>query len=130
MASYEHPFRRFALLATAIAVPLNLATTIVSVIHERDEYGYWIGSSRSVTTFCFVFVPLTMTVLASIASLRNMKKHSKVLTGLKLKLFDLVSMFTYLGVLIPIWVVEVQRMNRSGLGLLIGYTTAPLIVNL
>jgi hypothetical protein len=43
---------------------------------------------------------------------------------------DGVASITYLGVLIPIWAVEVGELHLSGFGLLVGYCTAPMIVNM
>jgi hypothetical protein len=36
----------------------------------------------------------------------------------------------YVGLLVPIWVVEIGRLREPGYGLLAGYATAPMIVNM
>jgi uncharacterized membrane protein YhaH (DUF805 family) len=79
-----------------------------------------------VSTFCFAFIPLALTALASIFGLRrDGKKPSLVVFSL-----DFVAAVFYAALLIPIWAVEVGRLHQVGLGLLVGYTTAPMIVNM
>ncbi|KAJ4315078.1 hypothetical protein N0V94_006132 [Neodidymelliopsis sp. IMI 364377] len=71
-----------------------------------------------------------MTVVSAIISLQYTKKHGKSPTGIQFKVLDLVAVLAYIGVLIPIWAVEIRKLRLSGFGLLVGYTTAPMIVNM
>ena len=124
--SLERHLRISTLLATAIAFPLDLATTIISINEEKNNY----YSGRSITTFSFGFIPLAMTVVASFTSLQHTKKHGKVSDALHIRMLDLVAVLAYISVLVPIWVIEIGRLEKSGFALLAGYTTAPMIVNL
>jgi divalent metal cation (Fe/Co/Zn/Cd) transporter len=125
--SVERSLRLFTFLITTIAVQLDIAMSVVSAVQEDRNYYY---GSRKVTTFYFGFIPLTMTVVSSILSLQYTKKHGKSPTSIQFKVLDLVAVLAYIGVLIPIWVVEIRRLHLSGFGLLVGYTTAPMIVNM
>jgi hypothetical protein len=67
-----------------------------------------------------------LTAGASVVGIARHGSKPKVI----LSLLDLVAAVSYVALLIPIWAVEVSKMNKGGLGLLIGYTTAPMIVNM
>ncbi|KAF9695460.1 hypothetical protein EKO04_006466 [Ascochyta lentis] len=123
--SYERPLRLLTFLATAIATPLNIVSTVLSIEYQ---YGRWYH--RDVTAFCFAFIPLALTVLASTMSLQYTKMHGKSPRGLLYILLDTASVSAYIGVLIPCWVLEIREFSAGGFGLLVGYTTAPMIVNM
>ncbi|KAH6644626.1 hypothetical protein C7974DRAFT_408293 [Boeremia exigua] len=122
----ERPLRLLTYVATAITIPLNIATTILAL--EQRPY-YW-SRRRHVSAFCFAFIPLAMTVAATSVSLRYMKTNGKSPRALQFKVLDLVAAITYLAVLIPCWAVEPHKFEAVGFGVLIGYTTAPMIVNM
>jgi|SRR5690242_4379077 len=124
----ERPLRLLTYLTTAITIPLNIAATVLSLEHESG--GGWWRSRRHATAFCFVFIPLAMTVAASFISLKYMAKHGKSPRAIQFKVLDLAAVLTYIGVLIPCWAVEIREFNAPGFGLLIGYVTAPMIVNM
>ncbi|KAF2828172.1 hypothetical protein CC86DRAFT_369299 [Ophiobolus disseminans] len=123
--SLERPLRLLTYLATAITFPLTIAATVVSLAHQRHRW-----ARRHVTAFCFVFIPLALTVVASSAALQYMRKHGKSPRALAFKALDLVSVFAYIAVLIPCWTVEIKEFGEGGFGLLVGYTTAPMILNM
>ncbi|KAF2621685.1 hypothetical protein BU25DRAFT_443636 [Macroventuria anomochaeta] len=123
--SLERPLRLLTYLATAITIPLNIAATILSLEKQRHRW-----ARRHVTAYCFVFIPLALTVAASSMSLQYMKKHGKSPRALHFKVLDLVSALAYIAVLIPCWVLEIREFNAGGFGLLTGYVTAPMILNL
>lgn len=126
--SLERPLRLLTFLATAIAVPITIAATVVSMEHELYHH-YWY-SHRSVTAFCFAFIPLAMTVFTSTVCLQYTKKHGKSPHALAYKALDIISAITYLGVLIPCWAIEIDEFNSGAFGLLVGYTTAPMFLNM
>jgi hypothetical protein len=117
--STDRALRILTLFTSALATPLLIGCTIASL-----EHTYWYR--RRVTTFCFAFIPLTLTALASIVGLRRQGRKSSLVVFL----LDLGTAITYLAILIPIWAVEMQYLHQVGLGLLVGYTTAPMIVNM
>lgn len=121
----ERSLRLLTYLATAIALPLNIAATVISLAHLRYQW-----TRRHVTAFCFIFIPLAMTVAASSISLQYMKKHGKSPRVLHLRVLDLISALTYLSVMIPCWTVEIREFGNGGFGLLVGYVTAPMILNM
>ncbi|USP74807.1 uncharacterized protein yc1106_02081 [Curvularia clavata] len=123
LAAYERPLRVLTLLTTVLATPLLIATTVIS-LNSYSWYYY-----RSVTTFCFGYIPLALTALASSLSLVYQKKHGKAPEG-RFFFVDGLATLGYLGVLIPIWGVEIGKLRAPGFGLLAGYTTAPMIVNI
>lgn len=125
----ERPLRLLTYLTTAITIPLNIAATALSLEHERGRDGWW-RRRRHATAFCFVFIPLAMTVAASFISLRYMAKHRKSPRALQFKVLDLTAVLTYIGVMIPCWAVEIREFSAPGFGLLVGYVTAPMIVNM
>lgn len=67
-----------------------------------------------------------MTAATSMVGIVKSKRLSKYSTAF----FDLAAAFSYLAILLPIWTYEVGHLNQGGVGLLIGYTTAPMIVNM
>lgn len=122
----ERYIRLFTYIATAIAVPLNIVSTILSLVHERQTHWH----SRPVTAFCFAFIPLAMTVIASYRSLQYIRKHGETPTSFHFTVLDLASALTYIAVLVPIWVIEIRRFAAGGFGLLVGYATVPMILNM
>ncbi|KAJ8115737.1 hypothetical protein OPT61_g2677 [Boeremia exigua] len=124
--AFDRPLRLLTYLTTAIAVPLNITATILSLEHRRD----WWSHKRRVSAFCFVFIPLALTVAASSVSLRYMKTQGKTPRALQFKVLDLVSAVAYFGVLMPCWTVELRQFSAVGFGLLTGYLTAPMILNM
>jgi hypothetical protein len=122
-APHDRLLRITTLLTTALATPFLIALTVLSI-----ETGYWY-SHRDVTTFCFGYFPLAMTAIASAISIGHHRKHKRA-PGARLAMLDGLALATYLGVLIPIWVVEIAALGGAGLGLLVGYLTAPMIVNM
>jgi hypothetical protein len=123
--SLERSLRLLTYLATAITVPLAIAATVVSLEHQRNRW-----ARRHVTAFCFVFIPLAITVIASSMNLQYTRKHGKRPCALHFKILDLVSVLAYIGVLVPCWTVEISEFSAGGFGLLVGYTTAPMILNM
>lgn len=123
--SLDRSLRYVTYLATAIATPLSIVATCVSLDHQIHRW-----ARRHATAFPFAFIPLAMTVVTSFLSLRYMKKYGKSPRELHLRALDLASAFGYLGMLIPCWVLEIQEFSAGGFGLLVGYTTAPLILNM
>ncbi|KAJ4991789.1 hypothetical protein SVAN01_02639 [Stagonosporopsis vannaccii] len=124
--AFERPLRLLTYLATAITVPLNIAATILSLEHQR----FWWSDRRHVSAFCFVFIPLAMTVAASFVSLKYMGTHGKSPRALQFKVLDLAALVAYIGVLVPCWAVELREFSAPGFGLLTGYVTAPMILNM
>ncbi|KAF2124654.1 hypothetical protein P153DRAFT_301263 [Dothidotthia symphoricarpi CBS 119687] len=134
----ERLLRLGSLLCNAIATPLLVTSTIVRIKHSNnyswdrpfDNY----SRSRHLTAFAFGFIPVALTAIAATASLLHHKKHRNTFVSTparpRMALLDLLAGFAYLGVLIPIWVVDIGTMRRPGFGLLAGYTTAPMIVNM
>lgn len=125
--AHERPLRALTLLTTALATPLLIATTVISVKKESEHY-YW-RRHRPVTTFCFGYVPLALTALTSAASLMHYRKHGRS-PGPRFALLDALAGLTYICILIPIWAVEIGRLALPGYGLLVGYLTAPMIINM
>ncbi|CAO2652638.1 Nn.00g009210.m01.CDS01 [Neocucurbitaria sp. VM-36] len=125
--AHERPLRILLLLTTALATPLLIATTIVSIQRERRR-GYWNGQ-RSVTTFCFAYLPLALTAFASTASLLHHRKSGRS-PGPRFAPLDCFGGVMYLAILLPIWAVEIGRLDRPGFALLAGYLTAPMIINM
>jgi len=120
--SNERSLRILTLFTTALTMPFLIASTIVSINHDR-----WYR--RNVTAFCFGYIPLAMTALASAVALYQQRRHGR-LPGPKLVLLDGTAFFVYLSILIPIWVVEIDQLRNSSLGALVGYTTSPMIFNM
>jgi hypothetical protein len=83
-----------------------------------------------VTAFCFAYIPLAITVVASSTNLQYIRKHGKGPRALYVTLLDLVSVLAYISVLIPCWTVEIKEFSTGGFGLLDGYATAPMVVNM
>ncbi|KAI8932592.1 hypothetical protein NX059_010096 [Plenodomus lindquistii] len=125
--AHERALRIGTLLTSALATPMLIATTVVSLNKEKQYY-YW-RDGRSVTAFCFAYIPLALSVLAAAISLIYQRRHGKM-PGPRFALLDCFTATFYLAVLIPIWAVEVGRLVQPGYGLLAGYLTAPMIVNM
>lgn len=123
----ERALRLFTLVTTAIALPMLIAITVVSMNLQRHD-NYWYGG-RSVTAFCFAYIPLTLTAGASAISLCHHRKHGRM-PGSRFALLDGFAGVVYLSMLIPIWSLEIGDLEAPGWGLLAGYTTAPMIVNM
>ncbi|RMZ68538.1 hypothetical protein GMOD_00008249 [Pyrenophora seminiperda CCB06] len=115
----EPSLRLLTLSAAALTTPFLIATTIVSVTHQNTH----------VTAFCFGFIPLATTAFASAIALYYQRFHGR-LPSPGLALLDGVACCFYFAVLVPVWVVEVGRLGQVGLGLLAGYTTAPMVGNM
>lgn len=67
--------------------------------------------------------------MTAAASTIGIARHGKA-PRISIALLDLAAAVSYVALLIPIWTIEVPRLNQGGVGLLIGYTTAPMIVNM
>ena len=126
--SLARHLRLFTFLTTAIAVPLNIAATVLSLKHPQG--GWWRQPRRTVTAYCFVFIPLALTCFAASISLVYIKKHGKNLRSFHLRVLDFSAICFYIAVMIPCWAVEIRKFNSGGFGLLTGYLTAPMIVNM
>lgn len=125
--AHERSLRVLTLLTTALVTPLLIATTIISVHEQRNNYYY--NRKPPITAFSFGFIPLALTALASSVSLLYHRKHSRM-PGPRSTILDCVAGLSYLGVLLPIWIVEVGRLVKPGYGLLTGYLTSPMIINM
>jgi hypothetical protein len=121
--SHDRTLRIFTLFTTALATPLLIGCTVASLESQYSRH-YWYR--RTVSTFCFGFIPLALTAATSVIGIARHGQMPKTVVSL----LDLAAATMYVALLIPIWAVEVPYMNRGGLGLLIGYTTAPMIVNM
>ena len=119
----ERPLRILTLLTSALALPLLIATTVISL-----ESPYWY-SHRDVTAFCFGYIPLAMTAVASTVSMVHQRRRGTV-PGPRFSILDGLAGIMYFAILIPIWAVEVGDLGAPGYGLLAGYTTSPMIVNM
>jgi hypothetical protein len=82
-----------------------------------------------VTAFCFGYIPLAMTAVASTVSVVHQRRRGTA-PGPKFALLDGLASIIYLAILIPIWAVGVGDLGAPGYGLLAGYTTSPMIVNM
>jgi hypothetical protein len=120
--SHDRTLRVLTLFTTALATPLLIGCTVASLQSEYSRY--W--QRRTVSAFCFGFIPLALTAATSTIGIA---RHGRMPNTL-VSLLDLAAAIMYVALLIPVWAVEVPYMNRGGLGLLIGYTTAPMIVNM
>lgn len=118
--SYDRNLRIAALLTTALAFPLLIGCTALSL---QDELRW---RRRKVSAFCFGYIPLAFTVATSVVGIVRPNRLSKYSTAL----IDLAAAISYVAILLPIWTYEVGHLNQGGVGLLIGYTTAPMIVNM
>lgn len=59
-----------------------------------------------------------------------MKKHGKTPLAVRFAIVDLLAVFGYIGVMIPMWTLELDEYRDGRFGLLVGYVTAPMIVNM
>ena len=126
--SLERHLRLLTFLTTAIALPLNIAATVLSLKHPQR--GWWHGSRRVVTAYCFIYIPLALTCFAASTSLVYIRKHGKIPRGFHLRALDFMAICFYIAVMIPCWALEIWEFNTGGFGLLTGYLTAPMIVNM
>jgi hypothetical protein len=122
--SQDRNLRVLTLLTTATAFPLLIVATALSFEGKYSGRGWW--ERPKVTTFCFGYIPLFFTAVAAIVAIR-WGKRSPILA---LSLLDFAGATGYMALLISIWAIEVKRMSNAGLGLLVGYTTAPMILNM
>ncbi len=118
----ERVLRILMLCATGVAFPFLLATTIVSL----SQQNWWYG--RDVTAFCFGYIPLAATVVLSLASLYSIRKNKKAPSRV-FAFMDLMAVVSYLSVLLPIWIIEVNE-NGSAMALLTGYLTSMMLFNM
>ncbi|KAF1844419.1 uncharacterized protein K460DRAFT_397520 [Cucurbitaria berberidis CBS 394.84] len=123
--AHERSLRVLMLIGAAVATPFLIPTTIIS-LNSESRYYY---DHRTVTTFCFAYFPLALTALASTLSLLHYRKYGRS-PGHRFAHFDAFASALYLGVLGPIWGIEVDRISDGGYGLLVGYLTAPMILNM
>jgi hypothetical protein len=123
-ANHERVLRIGTLLTSALATPLLIALTVISLklCLRWNKY-------REVTTFCFGYIPLAMTAVASAISLQHNRKHKRA-PGPRHAMLDGLTGITYLSILIPIWAIEIGELGSSGYALLTGYMTASMIVNM
>jgi hypothetical protein len=124
--AYERALRVLTLLTTALATPLLIACTIVSLEQSQSP---WYYRRRRATVFCFAFIPLALTAATSTIGLAYDRRHGRV-PNFRYAVLDLAATIVYLGLLIPIWAVEIGALRAPGYGLLAGYTTGPMIVNM
>jgi hypothetical protein len=122
--THQRTLRILSLYTTVLALALNIATTVVSL--EQHTYYY---SYRTVSVWCFVFVPLVLTAAISITGLVHNRKHGRM-PSFRYSLLDFLAAVMYVGLLVPIWVVEIGWLREPGYGLLAGYATAPMILNM
>ncbi|KAH7392390.1 hypothetical protein DE146DRAFT_758112 [Phaeosphaeria sp. MPI-PUGE-AT-0046c] len=122
--SQDRNLRVLTLLTTALAFPLLIVSTALSFEGRNSGRAWW--ERPKVTSFCFGYIPLFFTTVAAIIAIRY-RKQPYIRTVF---LLDFAGAVGYVAVLVPIWVIEVERMNKGGLGLLVGYTTAPMVLNM
>lgn len=119
-AANERPLRVLTLYTSALATPLLIACTVISIKVSR----------RPVTAFCFGYIPVALTAFASTISILCHKKKNTRMPASGCVFLDGFAFVAYLGILIAIWAVGIGEIRHPGLGLLAGYTTAPMIVNM
>jgi hypothetical protein len=122
--AHERALRMLSLGLAGLTTPLLIATTVVSL---HINYDRW--HPRPATSFCFGYLPLALGAFASAASLYFHRRNGR-LPGGRFALLDLLAAVMYLSVLIPIWKIEISELREPGFGLLVGYLTAPMIVNM
>jgi hypothetical protein len=125
--AHVRPLRVLTLFLSALATPLLIGTTVAAFAADRHSY-YW-HSQRNVNAWCFGYIPLALTAAASAIGLMHFRKHGRM-PNFKYTLIDLFAFVWYLALLIPIWAVEIGKLRQPGWGLLAGYTTAPMIINM
>lgn len=123
--SLDRPLRLLTCLATAICVPLNIAATALSLERQHQRW-----ARRHVTAFCFVYIPLVVTAISAILNLQYMKRRGKTPSAVYFTVLDVVAAAGYFSTLVPCWALEIREFNAGGFGLLTGYVTAPMILNL
>ncbi|KAF2028874.1 hypothetical protein EK21DRAFT_101492 [Setomelanomma holmii] len=124
--AYDYALRILTLLTTGLATPLLIATTIVSFQVSNSRWHY---NRRTVTVFPFAFIAFAMTTVASTIALIYNRRHGRM-PNFRFALIDFAASLVYVGLLIPIWAVEIRQLRDPGFGLLAGYTTSPMIVNM
>jgi hypothetical protein len=127
--STERSLRTVTLFTSALATPLSIGLTIASLAQRYHHWHHYYMATTSPTTWCFVYIPLAMTVFTSVVGLLHHRKHGRMPRP-RYALLDLLALIMYLGVLLPCWIIGVGRLVQPGLGLLAGYTTAPMIINM
>ncbi|KAG9191879.1 hypothetical protein G6011_10613 [Alternaria panax] len=70
-----------------------------------------------------------MTAVASTVSIAYQRRRGSA-PGPRFTLLDGLAGVMYLAILIPIWAVGTGNLEAPGYGLLAGYTTSPMIVNM
>ncbi|CAA9961126.1 hypothetical protein PTMSG1_04510 [Pyrenophora teres f. maculata] len=120
--SNERFLRILTLSSSALTIPFLIATAIVSTSSH-----HWYR--RNVTAFCFGFIPLAMTAFASLITLYYQRRYDRV-PNAGFALIDGVAFCAYISILIPIWALEVGYLEDASLGMLAGYTTSPMILNM
>jgi hypothetical protein len=121
----DRPLRLLTCLTTAICFPLNIAATILSLEHQGRRW-----ARRHATAYCFIFIPLAVTLASALLSLQYMKKHGKTPRALHFAVLDIIAIVGYIGTMIPCWALELQEFSAGGFGLLTGYVTAPMILSM
>jgi hypothetical protein len=125
----QRNLRLLTLFGTALAIPMLIGITVVAENNNHwRNWGYY-GRYRAVTAFPFAFIPLVASLVSGVISVLHHRKKG-ALPGHLFGLFDALAIASYIATLIPIWVVEVGRLHQVGHALLLGYTTAPMIVNM
>jgi hypothetical protein len=124
--AHERTLRLLTLLTTILATPLIIGCTVVSF---RRRYHYYYSDRRKVTAWCFAYVPLALTAAASAIALLHHRRNGRM-PSFKYTLLDFAAALLYIGVLIPVWAVEIGNLREPGFGLLAGYATAPMIINM
>ena len=125
----QRNLRLLTLFGTALAIPMLIGITIIAEnnAHWRS-WGYY-RRERSVTAFPFAFIPLVTSLVSGFISVMHHRKKGTLPSGL-FGLFDVLAIASYIAILVPIWVIEVGKLHQVGHALLLGYTTAPMIVNM
>ncbi|KAF1922488.1 uncharacterized protein M421DRAFT_78121 [Didymella exigua CBS 183.55] len=121
----ERPLRLVTCLAAAICIPLNIAATVLSLEFQSRRW-----DPRVATAYCFIFIPLAVTFASATLSLHYMKKHGKTSRAWHFVVLDLVAATGYFGTMITCWALEIREYNDGWFGLLTGYLTAPMILNM
>lgn len=122
---YERPLRILTLVNATIALPLLIATNVVlvNILYKS----YWLP--RQVPAVTLAYPSLILTAITSGASLYQNRKHGQMPGG-RFALLDLFTSVYYLSILIPIFVLDIGDLRSPGYGLLAGYLTAPMVMNM
>jgi hypothetical protein len=122
--SQDRNIRVLTLLTTAIAFPLLIVATALSFEGRNSGRAWW--ERPKATAFCFGYIPLFFTALAAIIAIKQ-HKRSPILA---ISLLDFANAIGYMALLIRIWAIEMEMMSKGGLGLLVGFTTGPMLLNM